>query len=73
MDHQQRINNSSNEQINEYLSRFKSDNDGLDTADENALDQHLLERAAEELRTAKACVENLNRQIRHRQPAPAVY
>ncbi len=65
MDRQQQIQNSSQERINDYLSRFKSNDTTLtsaDTASENALDQYLLERAAEDLRAAKMRVDKLNRE-----------
>jgi len=65
MDRQQQTQNSSQERVNDYLRRFKSSDTTLtsaDTASENALDQYLLERAAEDLRAAKMRVDKLNRE-----------
>ena len=66
MDRQQRNKNPSQARVNEYLSRFKSNDTaltGTDTASENTLDQHLLEKAAEELRAARARVDKLKREL----------
>ena len=65
MDRQQQTQNSSQERVNDYLRRFKSSDTTLTSADiasENALDQYLLERAAEDLRAAKMRVDKLNRE-----------
>ena len=66
MDRQQQVQNSSQERINDYLSRFKSNDTtpaSADIASENALDQYLLERAAEDLRAAKLRVDKVNREL----------
>ena len=50
VDPQQENQNATQERINDFLSRFKSNDIALsstDTATENALDQYLLERAVE--------------------------
>ena len=63
MDGQQENQNATQERINDFLSRFKSNDIALsstDTANENALDQYLLERAAEELRAARESVDKLH-------------
>ena len=58
MDRQQKIENSLQERINDYLSSSKSQSDTSASADNAgglvvALDNYLLERAAEELRVAQ--------------------
>jgi hypothetical protein len=66
MDRQQHIQYSSQERINDYLGRFKTNNTALtdaDTVNENALDQYLLERAVEELRAGQARMDKLNREL----------
>jgi hypothetical protein len=66
MDRQQQIQNSSQERINDYLGRFKTNDTALtdaDTVNENALDQYLLERAVEELRAGQARMDKLNREL----------
>lgn len=62
MGHQQQVQSSSQERVNAYLERFKSEEYKLKGADpdgESALDQFLLERAAEELRAAQARPDKL--------------
>ena len=66
MDRQQQIQNSSQERINDYLGRFKTNDTALtdaDTVNEDTLDQYLLERAVEELRAGQARMDKLNRQL----------
>jgi len=66
MGHQKQIQDSAQERINNYLSRFKTNDITLtsaDSASENALDQYLLERAAEELRAGQAQMNKLNRKV----------
>ena len=66
MDRQKQIQDSSQERINDYLSRFKTHDIALTSADSasgNALDQYLLERAAEELRAGQAQMNKLNRKV----------
>jgi hypothetical protein len=66
MGHQKQIQDSSQERINNYLSRFKTTDIALpssDSASENALDQYLLARAAEELRAGQAQMNKLNRKV----------
>ena len=58
MDRPQKIENSLQERIDDYLSGFKSQEDTSASADNAgglvvALDNYLLERAAEELRVAQ--------------------
>jgi hypothetical protein len=63
VDRQQESQNATQERINEFLSRFKSNDIALSSADsatENALDHYLLERAAEELRAARESMDKLN-------------
>jgi hypothetical protein len=62
VDRQQETQDATQERINDFLSRFKSNDIALsstDTSTENALDQYLLERAAEELRAARESVDKL--------------
>jgi hypothetical protein len=66
MDCQQHIQNSSQERINDYLGRFKTNDTVVtdaDTVNEDALDQYLLERAVEELRAGQARMDKLNREL----------
>ena len=66
MDRQKQIQDSSQERIDEYLSRYKTHDITLtsaDSASENALDQYLLERAAQELRAGQAQMKKLNRKV----------
>ena len=66
MDRQQETQNTTQERIDDFLSRFKSNDIALsstDTAPENALDQYLLEKAAQELRAARESVDKLNREL----------
>ena len=66
MGRQKIIQNSSQERMSDYLSRFKSNDVALasaDAASENALDWYLLERAVEELRAGQARVDKLNREF----------
>jgi hypothetical protein len=63
VDRQQETQDATQERINDFLSRFKSNDiapSSADTATENALDQYLLERAAEELRAARESVDKPN-------------
>ena len=60
VDRHQEIIDATQERINDFLSRFKSNDIALastDPATENGLDQYLLERAAEELRAARESVD----------------
>ena len=69
MDRQKQIQDSSQERIDEYLSRYKTHDIALtsaDSASENALDQYLLERAAQELRAGRAQMNKLNRKVEKR-------
>jgi len=63
VDRQQDTQNAMQARINDFLSRFKSNDIALSStgiASENALDQYLLERAAEELRAARESVDKLH-------------
>ncbi len=63
MDRQQETQDATQERINDFLSRFKSKDIAIsstDTSTENALDQYLLEKAAEELRAARESVDKLS-------------
>lgn len=62
MDHQKYRHDSSQERVNEYLSRFKSADTplpGSDKSSDYTLEQHLLERAVEKLRAAQASLDKL--------------
>lgn len=53
---QQETQQATQERINDFLGRFKSNDTAVgsdDSSAENALDQHLLERTAQELRAAR--------------------
>ena len=66
MGRQKKVQDSSQERINDYLNRFKSNDitlTGADSASENALDQYLLERAVKELRAGQAQMNKLNRKV----------
>jgi hypothetical protein len=55
------------EKLNEYLSGFKSENPGgtgRNPADDDALDEYLLERAARELRAASERLRALERALK---------
>lgn len=55
MGREQQVEYGFEEKLNDYLSGFKSENpggSGDDPADDDALDEYLLERAAQELRAA---------------------
>jgi hypothetical protein len=62
MDRTETIDNSLQDRINDYLSSFKSSASTFkryDTAGDAGLEEYLLERAAEELRAAKARLDRL--------------
>jgi hypothetical protein len=66
MDRQQKVKNSLQARIDDYLGGFKSQNTSFSSVDspaEDALDEYLLERAAEELRAAKARMDKLHREL----------
>ncbi len=63
---QQKVENSLHERVTDYLRHFKSQNATFasgDAAGESALDEYLLERAAEELRAAKVRLDELKREM----------
>jgi hypothetical protein len=76
MDRSQKIENSLQERIDDYLSSFKSQNDTSPRADTAsglavALDNYLLERAAEELRVAQARLNKLKLELGRKGPGDA--
>jgi len=63
---QHKIENSLHRRVNEYLSHFKAQDAtfaSAEAASESALDDYLLERAAEELRAAQTRLDDLKREI----------
>lgn len=66
MDRQQKVQKSSQDRINDYLGRFRSDKTalpGMNTGSASSLEQYLLERAAEELRAGTARLDKLNQEL----------
>lgn len=68
MSGQREFEDSLQQRIDEYLKSFRSKEDifeGADTASElaDALDYHLLEKAAEELRTARERLDKLQQNL----------
>ena len=62
----QKIENSTQELVNDYLSSFRSQNttsNGADAASETGIDEYLLERAATELRAAQERLDTLKREL----------
>ncbi len=67
MGREQQVEYGFEERLNDYLSGFKSENPGGPgdkTADEDALDEYLLERAARELRAASERLRALERALK---------
>ena len=62
----QKIENSIQNRINDYLSSFKSQNATVTdayTVSETGIDEYLLERAATELRAAQERLDTLKREL----------
>lgn len=64
---EQKVEYGFEERINDYLSGFKSENQGRpgdDPVDDDALDEYLLQRAAQQLRAASDRLRKLEQAIK---------
>lgn len=63
---QQKLENSLQDRIDDYLSNFKSStapSDDAASVEEASLDDYLMERAAQELREARARLEQISQEL----------